>query len=47
MYLQNLHTHGKMCDGKDEYEDIVKRAIALNFDSIGFSSHSQTLSICT
>ena len=41
MYLQNLHTHGKLCDGKDEYEDIVLRAIALNFESIGFSSHSQ------
>ena len=40
MYLQNLHTHGIMCDGKDEYDDIIKRAIELGFDSIGFSSHS-------
>lgn len=40
MYLQNLHTHGIMCDGKNEYEDIIKKAIELGFDSIGFSAHS-------
>ena len=27
MYPQNLHTHGILVDGKDDYEDIVKKAI--------------------
>lgn len=40
VYNQNLHTHGILCDGKDAYEDTVKRAIELGFDSIGFSGHS-------
>lgn len=41
MYPQNLHTHGILCDSKDEYESTVKRAIELGFTSIGFSEHSQ------
>lgn len=40
MYKQNLHTHGILCDGKNDYEDTVKRAMELGFDSIGFSMHS-------
>lgn len=40
MYKQNLHTHGVLCDGKDEYEATVLRAIELGFDTIGFSGHS-------
>ena len=40
MYPQNLHTHGMYCDGKDDYEDTVKRAIELGLSSIGFSGHS-------
>jgi len=40
LYKQNLHTHGTMCDGKNEYEDTVKKAIEKGFDSIGFSGHS-------
>lgn len=40
MYTQNLHTHGILCDGKNEYEDTVKRAMEIGFDSIGFSMHS-------
>lgn len=40
MYKQNLHTHGTFADGKDEYESTVLKAIALGFDSIGFSEHS-------
>ena len=40
MYPQNLHTHGNLCDGKDAYEDTVKKAIELGFTSIGFSEHS-------
>ena len=39
-YTKNLHTHGTMCDGKNDYEDTVKVAIEKGFTSIGFSSHS-------
>ena len=39
-YLQNLHTHSTYCDGRDTLEEMVQRAIELNFDSIGFSGHS-------
>lgn len=42
IYPQNLHTHGTLCDGRYEYEDTVKRAIELGFQSIGFSGHSYT-----
>lgn len=42
MYRQNLHTHGPFCDGKNDYEDTVKRAIELGFNSIGFSMHAYT-----
>ena len=41
-YNQNLHTHGILCDGENEYEDTVKRALELGFDSIGFSGHCYT-----
>lgn len=37
---QNLHTHTTYVDGKDNPEAIVKKAIELGFDSIGFSEHS-------
>lgn len=39
-YNQNLHTHTTFCDGKNEAEDIVKSAVELGFDSIGFSGHA-------
>lgn len=42
MYPQNLHTHGILVDGKDDYEDIVKKAIEIGFKSIGFSEHVYT-----
>jgi len=42
MYNQNLHTHGLFCDGKDDYETTILRALELGFDSIGFSGHSYT-----
>lgn len=43
MYLkQNLHTHSLFCDGKNTIEDLASEAIAKDFDSIGFSSHSYT-----
>ena len=40
MYKQNLRTHGPLCDGRDAYEDTVRHAIDIGFDSIGFSAHS-------
>ena len=39
-YTQNLHTHCTYCDGKDTPEQIVKKAIEIGFDAIGFSSHA-------
>lgn len=39
-YLQNLHTHTTFCDGKDPPEEVIKKALELHFDSIGFSGHS-------
>lgn len=38
----NLHTHTTFCDGKNTPEEIVKEAIALEMDTIGFSGHSFT-----
>ncbi len=38
--LQNLHTHTKICDGKDTPEEIVLTAIEKGFSSLGFSGHS-------
>ena len=46
VYNQNLHTHGILDDGKDAYEDTVKRAIELGFDCIGFSGHSNAHYMC-
>ncbi len=39
-YKQNLHTHTSFCDGKNSVEEVIKKAIELGFDSIGFSGHS-------
>ncbi len=39
-YLQNLHTHTTYCDGRNSAEDIVKKAIDLGFESLGFSGHA-------
>ena len=39
-YPQNLHTHGTLCDGRDDYESTVLRALELGFTSIDFSGHS-------
>lgn len=41
-YPQNLHTHGVLCDGKNEYEDTVLKAMESGLTSIGFSGHSST-----
>jgi len=40
--LQNLHTHTLFCDGADTPKEMIEKAIALGFDSIGFSSHAPT-----
>ena len=40
--IQNMHTHGVFCDGRDTPEDMVKRALELGFTSLGFSSHANT-----
>ena len=39
-YDQNLHTHTSFSDGKDQMEDLVKRALEIGFTSIGFSDHA-------
>lgn len=43
-YLQNLHTHTTYCDGRDTPEEVLRAALALGFDSIGFSEHSTSRS---
>ena len=40
LFPQNLHTHTTFCDGKDDCESIVKKAIEIGFTGIGFSGHS-------
>ena len=39
-YRQNLHTHTTWCDGIDTPEEMIKAAISMGFDSLGFSGHS-------
>ena len=39
-YNSNLHTHTTYCDGKSTAEEIILRAIAMGYESIGFSGHS-------
>lgn len=36
----NFHTHSTYCDGKEPLENFVKRAAELNYQQLGFSSHS-------
>ena len=38
--IQNLHTHTVFCDGKDAPEEMVRAAVALGMDSLGFSGHA-------
>ena len=38
--LTNFHTHTCFCDGKDEPEEMVRRAMELGFTALGFSGHS-------
>ena len=36
----NLHTHTTFCDGKNTAEEMVRGAIALGCETLGFSGHS-------
>ena len=38
--IQNLHTHTTFCDGTNTPEEMVYKAIQLEMDSLGFSSHT-------
>lgn len=40
MTLFNLHTHTHFCDGKEEPEAYIKKAIELGFHTLGFSGHA-------
>lgn len=49
MILQDFHIHSTISDGKNTLEDIVRAAIDLKLQKIGFSDHSYTefdLSYC-
>jgi len=41
--LANYHTHNHFCDGKEEPEKYIQKAIALGFKALGFSSHAPVL----
>lgn len=36
----NIHTHSNYCDGTSKLDEYVVKAIELNMDGIGFSSHA-------
>ena len=38
--IQNLHTHATFCDGKNTPEEMVRAALSLGMDALGFSSHA-------
>ncbi len=38
--LTNFHTHSCFCDGKESPEEYVRSAVALGFESLGFSAHA-------
>lgn len=40
IYPQNLHTHSTFCDGINDCEATVNKAIEIGFTSLGFSGHS-------
>lgn len=40
--VSNLHTHTAFCDGKNTAEELIRRAIELGWESIGFSGHAYT-----
>lgn len=45
MRKSNYHTHCTFCDGKNTMEELVLKAIELNFTSLGFSSHEPNSAI--
>lgn len=42
MIKENYHTHTYYCDGDNSPEEMVKKAIELGFDILGFSGHGCT-----
>ena len=40
MSLNNYHTHSRYVDGRDRPEDMVRQAIALGCEELGFSEHA-------
>lgn len=40
MFKTNYHTHTTFCDGNDSIDELVQKAISLDFKYLGFSSHS-------
>lgn len=38
--MNNYHTHTRYCDGKDSPEELVREALALGCEELGFSGHS-------
>lgn len=43
MRHSNIHTHTTFSDGKNTAEEMVQKALALDFVSLGFSDHSETV----
>ncbi len=39
-YIQNLHTHTTLCDGRSTPEEVVLSALSLGMNGLGFSGHS-------
>lgn len=49
MIYSDIHVHSTYCDGKNMPEEMIKKAVELGFESLGFSGHSYTdgdLSYC-
>lgn len=42
MILENYHTHTTYCDGSNDPEEMIEKAIDLGFTTLGFSGHSYT-----
>lgn len=40
-FLSNAHTHTTFCDGKNTAAEMIEKAKALGFTSLGFSGHGQ------
>ena len=40
MSLNNYHTHSRYCDGRDRPKAMIRRAIALGCEELGFSGHA-------